>query len=49
MERAVAHMSVARKGAAVAPLQLNWRLVLALGVNVAMWGGIVAGVQHLRL
>lgn len=50
MERAVAHMTVGRRAAIAAPsVQLNWRLVLALGVNVALWGGIVMGVQHLRL
>ena len=28
--------------------QLNWGLLLALGVNCAMWAGIIELVQHLR-
>lgn len=26
---------------------VNWRLVLALGVNVGLWGGIYVGVKTL--
>lgn len=27
--------------------RLNWRLVLALGVNLGLWGGIILGVRAL--